>query len=362
MSCISLIIKRTGVTIGSGLLLALSGCAGNEQVNLNWLYHPDFSLQTHCVGHYTLTLPEILGFTKAEHLFDNFDVNFNHDNQGKKMRSESSWQWLISKKTMQAKKIGIKDAVIYSNLTTNPKQLVVYQDVFDDIVSEVTYEKDIKRFQPVYLLNFDEPKRSLIVQGKSLTLPDTVSDNQAIVLLKPSLQAQSIDINNISYKQAMFNRIDYCLNDDFIYTPDRQQQRESYTATYRSQSDKSYFEIDVESYVLGQEKWLQDRLNRAPLDNALFTRSDLTVSGHPGKLYISSNKYSAGAWDFRWHNTDMSTGNQQRPLIFIGGRIDAKDFPSSYQDNDIVQVIYWILKHMQVRSESYALPKIEVVK
>lgn len=359
MSRISLIIKRTGAVIGSGLLLVLSGCGGNEQLNLNWLYHPDFSLQTHCVGHYTLTLPESLSFTKAEHLFDNFDVNFNRDNQGKKARSESSWQWLISEKTMQAKKIGIKDTVIYSNLTTNPKQLVVYQGVFDDIVSEVTYEKEVKSFQPVYLLNFDDPKRSLIVQGKPLTVPDTLSDNQAIVQLKPSLLAQSIDINNISYKQAMFNRVDYCLNDDFIYTPDKQQKRESYTATYRSKSDKSYLEIDVESYVLGQEKWLQDRLNQAPLDNSLFTRSDLTVSGHPGKLYISSNQYSTGAWDFRWHNTDMRIGNQQRPLIFISGRIDTKDFPSSYQDNDMVQVIYWILKNMQVRSESYALADVK---
>lgn len=304
---------------------------------------------SHCAGRYQLDLPEDIRQVSSSYSDGTIRISTyaadNHEQRYGALRGKErlkQWQDYVESKRLEDEELEVITRYVTQDLKPQLKTLTYYADD-RQLASAPNAEHHYIGF---FFKDFPEHDIGLMINGSGGIFIARQETNH-LAIAKQQVEAMRQQADRVEYALWPHKKPGICLDKEFTVVTNQLSVKEWYGMQFYN-GKNSRIEISVRAFAVGDEDYLKKTIGESTGLTSIFASSKTKVAGREGRLFISDDRYSPTARQFRWISTDSKTGSVPLAHIEIEGAIDMKDYPQMAPMNG-TDVIVGILKFVRLR-------------
>lgn len=171
-------------------------------------------------------------------------------------------------------------------------------------------------------------------------------ESQYISVYKNELAEMKKHAARVTYQPWPHNYPGVCLDSEFSIIYDKAMDEKSYFMQfYNGKHSRITFRSNV---FLGNQAELEQRISDVTGRLSQFANMKIGIASREGKLFVSYDRYSETARQFRWISIDDKINSISHARLEIEGDFDISDYPE-FESFNSTDMIVAILKGIKVR-------------
>lgn len=299
----------------------------------------------HCIGRYQIDLPADLKMVKS--LYGNSAISLttyapdDQESMGVLRGKQRIEQWQAYVEADRKKHINSDTQYIIQELEPTLKTIVYYQD--NRKRDNNPNKKHI--FRSFFFKDVPQKELGIIINDTGgVFIPR--DESQYISVYKNELAEMKKYAARVTYQPWPHNYPGVCLDREISVIYDKAIDEESYLIKFfNGKQSRIAFTSDVFD---GSEAELKQKMSDDTGRLSQFASMKVVIAGREGRLFVSHDRYSESARQFRWISIDDKINSTSHARLEIEGNFDIADYPELKSLNS-ADMIVAILKGIKVR-------------